>query len=156
MRCRCCLWWPSLAPLPEGISSETRVAMEKVRDRLSFASLHICTACDSALSAPFSCVLHFRKFHLCLSDCLGDPNNFLFHFPFALSSPAPFLGGAPFQKYFFCVCFTLTSLHSSEDILHSPHAGYYLLPLHSPAPPPSLFCAGLLGLLLVCFKNVLK
>lgn len=31
------------------------------------------------------------------------------------------------ERCFFCVCFDLTSLHSSENILHSSHTGCFLL-----------------------------
>lgn len=95
-RGRCYLWWPSPAPLPEGIFENQCGKGEGQGQAFLCFSLHLHNLWLSPFSS-FPCAHHFRKFHLCLSASLGDPNNFLFHFPFALISPAPFLGELLFK-----------------------------------------------------------
>lgn len=158
-RGQCWQWPPLLAPLLEGVSGESGLAKGKVGERLFSALLCICTA----LSAPSLVFITSGSFvpasvlpWVTLTTFFSQFTSLLPCFLQNHGGTALFRGRGPFQRCFFCVCFGLTSLHSSEDILHSSHAGCFNPdPLPSPAPPP-LFCTGLLGLLLVCSEDVPK
>lgn len=126
MKCRCCLWWPSLAPLPRASLVEP---VGKVGDRLSSASLHICTACDSALSLVFPSALSLVFFTSgSFSSVLVIPWVTLttFSLPFCPDFSSSVFGGSSFSKVFLLCPVHLNFPIQSENILHSPHAGYFL------------------------------
>ena len=111
-----------------------RVVWQRGRsgERLSTV-LHICTACDSALSAPSLVFITSGSF--ISASVLPQMTVTAFFFQFTSYLPC-FLQNVcgmalswrrgPSQRCFFCVYFDLTSLHSSEDILHLSHASCFL------------------------------
>lgn len=126
LRCRCFLWWPSLSPLPEGISSETSVAKE-VRDRLSSASLHICTACDSALSAPSLAFFTSGSFTSASVLPWVTSTTFIFTSLLPWFLQLRFWGKLLFKGVPSVSASPWLPCTAQRTFLHSPHAGYFLL-----------------------------